>query len=115
MPTHPALRATPGRQGDAKAALDQIQTAGGHLDSVVDRLLSGHCSKAGVGPFDQPLLCCLEQRGLVRWFWKPDRPNSRESKSFSYPETWQLGLNATNLVEITYAYGKTSQRRISAP
>jgi hypothetical protein len=91
----------------------------GHLDSVVDRLLSGHCSKAassfGVGPFDQPLLYRLEQRGLSSLALEIRPPQSGEGTGFPYLETWQLGLNATNLVEITYAYGKTSQRRISTP
>jgi Methyltransferase domain/Putative zinc binding domain/C-methyltransferase C-terminal domain len=81
-----------------------------HLDSVVDRLLSGHCSKAGssfgVGPFDQALLYRLEQHGLSSLVLETRPPQLGERKGFPYLETWQLGLNAANLAEIAYAYGK---------
>jgi len=83
----------------------------GHLDSVVDCLLSAHCSKAGssfgVGPFDQPLLCRLEQRGLSSLVLETRPPLSgKEGKGFPYLESWQLGLNATNLAEIADVNGK---------
>jgi Methyltransferase domain/C-methyltransferase C-terminal domain len=82
----------------------------GHLDSLVDRLLSGPCSKAGssfgVGPFDQPLLHRLEQRGLSSSALETRPPQSSEGERFPYLETWQLGLNATNLAEVAHAYGR---------
>ena len=82
----------------------------GHLDSVVDRLLSGHCSKAvssfGVGPFDQPLLNRLERRGLNSLALETRPPPSGQGKGFPYLETWQLGLNAANLAEIADVHGK---------
>jgi hypothetical protein len=81
-----------------------------HLDSVADRLLSGHCSKAGssfgVGPFDQPLLQRLEQRGLRSLILETRPVQSDEGRGFPYLETWQLGLNATNLAEIAESYGR---------
>ncbi len=81
-----------------------------HLDSVVDRLLSGQCPKAGssfgVGPFDQALLHRLEHRGLSSSALETRPPQSSEGKCFPYLETWQLGLNATNLAEIADAHGK---------
>lgn len=82
----------------------------GHLDSVVDRLLSEYCSKAGssfgVGPFDQPLLCRLEQRGLTSLALDTRPPQCVENKGFPYLETWQRGLNAENLAQISDARGK---------
>jgi Methyltransferase domain/C-methyltransferase C-terminal domain len=82
----------------------------GHLDSVVDRLLSGPCSKAGssfgVGPFDQPLLHRLEQRGLSSSALETRPTQSSEGERFPYLETWQLGLNAANLAEVAHAYGQ---------
>src|SRR5437016_3520728 len=76
----------------------------GHLDTVVDRLLSGHCSKAGssfgVGPFDQPLLSRLEQHGLSSLVLETRPPQPGERKGFPYLETWQLGLNKAKLAEI---------------
>jgi SAM-dependent methyltransferase len=81
----------------------------GHLDSVVDRLLAGPYSKAGsafgVGPFDQPLLDRLEQRGLSSSALETRPPRSGESKGFPYLEAWQLGLNATNLAKIAETRG----------
>jgi hypothetical protein len=84
----------------------------GHLDSVVAHLLSGPCAKAGskpgaafgVGPFDQPLLDRLAQRGLSSLALDTRPPQTGEG--FPYLETWQLGLNATNLVEIASVRGK---------
>jgi hypothetical protein len=82
----------------------------GHLDSVVNRLLVGPCSKAGssfgVGPFDQPLLARLEQRGLSSSALETRPPQSSEGERFPYLETWQLGLNATNLAEVAHAHGQ---------
>jgi SAM-dependent methyltransferase len=80
----------------------------GHLDSVVDRLLSGYCSKAatsfGVGPFDQPLLDRLAQRALSSLALET-RPR-QSGEGFPYLETWQLGLNTKGLAEIAGAKGK---------
>jgi Methyltransferase domain/C-methyltransferase C-terminal domain len=80
----------------------------GHLDSVVAHLLSGPCAKAGaafgVGPFDQPLLDRLAQRGLSSLALDTRPPQTGEG--FPYLETSQLGLNATNLAEIAGTKGK---------
>jgi hypothetical protein len=82
----------------------------GHLDSVVDRLLSGPCSKAGssfgVGPFDQPLLHRLEQRGLSSSTLETRPSQSGDGKGFPYLESWQLGLNAATLAGIADTCGK---------
>jgi hypothetical protein len=81
-----------------------------HLDSMVERLSSGECAKAsssfGVGPFDQPLLDRLLQRGLSGQALDTRPPPSSEAKGYPYLETWQRGLNATNLAEIARAHGK---------
>ena len=80
----------------------------GHLDSVVAHLLSGPCAKAGaafgVGPFDQPLLDRLAQRGLSSLALDTRPPQTGDG--FPYLETWQLGLNTTNLAEIVDVKGK---------
>jgi hypothetical protein len=80
----------------------------GHLDSVVEHLLSGPCAKAGsafgVGPFDQPLLDRLAQRGLSSLALDTRPPPT--GQGFPYLETWQLGLNATSLAEIAGVKGK---------
>jgi SAM-dependent methyltransferase len=82
----------------------------GHLDSVVEHLLSGHCAKAGsafgVGPFDQPLLDRLAQRGLSALSLDIRPPQS--GVGFPYLETWQLGLNAASLAEIAGVKGKAN-------
>ncbi len=82
----------------------------GHLDSVVDRLLSGPCAKAGssfgVGPFDQPLLHRLEQRGLSSSALETRPSQSGDGKRFPYLESWQLGLNAATLAEVAHAHGQ---------
>jgi hypothetical protein len=80
----------------------------GHLDSVVAHLLSGPYAKAGsafgVGPFDQPLLDRLAQRGLSSLALDTRPPQTGDG--FPYLETWQLGLNAASLTEIAGAKGK---------
>jgi Methyltransferase domain/C-methyltransferase C-terminal domain len=80
----------------------------GHLDVVVAHLLSGPCSKAGsafgVGPFDQPLLDRLAQRGLSSLALDTRPPQTGEG--FPYLETWQLGLSVTSLAEIAGVKGK---------
>jgi hypothetical protein len=80
----------------------------GHLDSVVEHLLSGSCAKAGsafgVGPFDQPLLDRLAQRGLSSLALDTRPPQT--GGGFPYLETWQLGLNAASLTEIAGVKGK---------
>jgi Methyltransferase domain/C-methyltransferase C-terminal domain len=80
----------------------------GHLDSIVDHLLSRSCAKAstafGVGPFDQPLLDRLAQRGLSSLALDTRPPQTDEG--FPYLETWQLGLNAVSLAEIAGVQGK---------
>jgi hypothetical protein len=77
---------------------------------VVDRLLSGHCSKArssfGVGPFDQPLLDRLELRGLnVRALETRPHASGEAGKGFPYLETWQRGLDGPNLARVAEAHG----------
>ena len=80
----------------------------GHLDSVVERLLSGPCSTAGsafgIGPFEQPLLDRLAQRGLGSLAL--DTRPSQTGDGFPYLETWQLGLSVTNLAKIAGIQGK---------
>jgi SAM-dependent methyltransferase len=80
----------------------------GHLDSVVEHLRSKSCAKAnaafGVGPFDQPLLDRLAQRGLSSMALDTRPPQTGEG--FPYLETWQLGLNTTSLAEIAGTKGK---------
>jgi Methyltransferase domain/C-methyltransferase C-terminal domain len=82
----------------------------GHLDSVVGHLLSGPCAKAssafGVGPFDQPLLDRLAHRGLSSLALDTRPPQTGDG--FPYLETWQLGLNAASLGEITRTKGKAN-------
>lgn len=84
----------------------------GHLDSVVAHLLSGPRAKAGsnagvafgIGPFDQPLLDRLAQRGLSSLALDTRPPQTGDG--FPYLETWQLGLNAASLAEIAGTKGK---------
>jgi SAM-dependent methyltransferase len=80
----------------------------GHLDSVVEHLLSAHCATAGsafgVGPFDQTLLDRLAQRGLSSLALDTRPPQTGEG--FPYLETWQLGLNERSLAEIAGVRGK---------
>jgi hypothetical protein len=79
-----------------------------HLDSVVTHLLSGPSIKAvaafGVGPFDQPLLDRLAQRGLSSLALDTRPPQTGDG--FPYLETWQSGLSATSLAEIAGTKGK---------
>jgi len=84
----------------------------GHLDSVVENLLSRPCANFGskpgaafgVGPFDQPLLDRLAQPGLSSLALDPRPP--RTGEGFPYLESWQLGLNTKSLAEIAGAKGK---------
>ena len=80
----------------------------GHLDSVVEHLLSAHCATAGsafgVGPFDQTLLDRLAQRGLSSLALDTRPPQTGEG--FPYLETWQLGLNERSFAEIAGVRGK---------
>jgi hypothetical protein len=80
----------------------------GHLDSVVERLISELCPKAsssfGVGPFDKPLLDRLRHRGLSSSTL--EMCPSQSGEGFPYLETWQLGLNPANLAEVTTARGR---------
>lgn len=80
-----------------------------HLDAFCDVLLAEHGAKAatsfGVGPFDQPLLDRLAQRG-VRSAALDIRPAPTASeRGYPYLETWQLGLRDEHLAAVAGIHG----------
>lgn len=80
-----------------------------HLQAVVDHVLNELGGKAvtsfGVGPFDQPLLDRVAQRGLHVSALDVRPMRSDRDGGYPYLETWQLGLNAEHLSGIARLHG----------
>jgi hypothetical protein len=80
-----------------------------HLDVIVGSLLEKQRSTVttafGVGPFDQPLLDRLAQRGL-RGLALDIRPAAPDPDGgYPYLETWQLGLTPEHLADVANRHG----------